>query len=158
MQSLRPMDPSLAILENLSVIVLDYNNLSSPVPKTFSHFKNLTILSLHNCSLIGTFLQKIFNIGKLLVIDMWFNYSLFPEFPLGGSLKTLKVRNTNFTGAIPHSVSNIGHLSELDLSNWGFNGTIPNSLSNLTKLGYLDLSRNSFTGPMTSFGMTKKLT
>ncbi|KHN31745.1 receptor-like protein 7 [Glycine soja] len=156
-----PLDASLARLANLSVIVLDYNNISSPVPETFARFKNLTILGLVNCGLTGTFPQKIFNIGTLLVIDISLNNNLhgfLPDFPLSGSLQTLRVSNTNFAGAFPHSIGNLRNLSELDLSFCGFNGTIPNSLSNLTKLSYLYLSYNNFTGPMTSFGMTKKLT
>jgi len=132
-----PLDPSLARLENLSVIVLDNNNLSSPMPETFSHFKNFTILSLNNCGLTGTFPHKIFYIGTLSVIDISWNNNLhgfLPEFPSSGSLYSLSVSHTNFSGAIPLSIGNMRNLPELDLSNCGFKGTIPNSLSNLTKL------------------------
>ncbi|KAG5042342.1 hypothetical protein JHK87_006257 [Glycine soja] len=155
-----PLDPSLARLENLSVIVLDNNNLSSPVPETFSHFKNLKILRLYECELTGTFPQKIFNIRTLSYLDISWNNNLhgfLPEFPSSGSLYSLSVSHTNFSGPIPFSIGNMRNLSELDLSICGFNGIIPNSLSNLTKLSYLDLSLNSFTGPMTLFSVPKKL-
>jgi len=155
-----PLDPSLARLENLSVIVLDGNNLSSAVPETFAHLKSLTILSLSNCQLTGTFQQKIFNIGTLSVVDISFNINLqgfFPDF-LPGSLQTLRVGNTSFSGAFPHSIGNMRNLSELDLSYCRFNGTLPNSLSNLTQLSYLHLSYNNFTGQMPSFDMAEKLT
>ncbi|KAL5133655.1 Receptor-like protein 6 [Glycine soja] len=156
-----PLDSSLARLENLSVIVLDMNYLSSPVPETFAHLKNLTILRLSECGLTGTFPQKIFSIETLSVIDISLNQNLngfFPNFPLSRSLQTLKVRNTSFSGAFPHSIGIMRHLSELDLSDCRFNGTLPGSLSNLTELSYMDLSFNNFTGPMTSFGMAKNLT
>ncbi|KAL2337720.1 LOW QUALITY PROTEIN: hypothetical protein Fmac_012166 [Flemingia macrophylla] len=147
---LGPLDPSLATLENLSVIVLDGNNLSSSVPETFAHFKHLTILSLHRCGLTGTFPHKIFNVGTLSLIDISENYNLhgfFPEFPMNGSLQTFW---TSFVGALPHSIGNIRHLDEFGLSYCGFNGIIPNSLSNLTELSYLDLSNNKFIGTIPS--------
>ncbi|RDX97404.1 Receptor-like protein 12, partial [Mucuna pruriens] len=156
-----PLDSFLATLENLSVIVLDENDLSSPVPQTFSHFKNLTVLSLVNCGLTGTFPQKIFNIGTLKVIDISYNsnlHGLFPEFPLSGSLQTFRVSNTIFSGSFPNSIGNMRNLSELDFSFCGFNGTLPNSLSNFTELSYVDLKSNKFTGQMPSFNMAKKLT
>ncbi|KAK7390344.1 hypothetical protein VNO78_25647 [Psophocarpus tetragonolobus] len=132
-----PLDSSLGRFENLSVIVLNGNILSSPVPETFSHLNKSTILSLHNCNLIGTFPPKIFNIGTLSVLDISFNYNLncfFPDFPLNGSLQTLRIGVTNINGGLPHSIGNMRHLSELDLYSCGFDGTIPNSLPNLTKL------------------------
>ncbi|KAL3027336.1 hypothetical protein AAZX31_03G046600 [Glycine max] len=156
-----PLDPSLATLKNLSVIVLDQNNLSSPVPDTFSHLKNLTILSLVYCGLHGTFPQGIFSIGSLSVIDISFNYNLqgvFPDFPRNSSLQILRVSNTSFSGAFPNSIGNMRNLFELDFSYCQFNGTLPNSLSNLTELSYLDLSFNNFTGQMPSLGRAKNLT
>lgn len=156
-----PLDSSLSRLENLSIIILDGNNFSSPVPETFSNFRNLATLSLESCGLTGKFPKTIFQIGTLSFIDLSFNYNLhgsFPEFTLGGSLQTLRIRSTSFSGAFPYSIGNMRHLSELDLSNCELNGTLPNSLSNLTELSYLDLSSNSFTGTMPSFGMANNLT
>ena len=130
------------------------------MPETFSHFKNLKILRLYECELTGTFPQKIFNIRTLSYLDISWNNNLhgfLPEFPSSGSLYSLSVSHTNFSGPIPFSIGNMRNLSELDLSICGFNGIIPNSLSNLTKLSYLDLSLNSFTGPMTLFSVPKKL-
>ncbi|KAL2337714.1 hypothetical protein Fmac_012160 [Flemingia macrophylla] len=156
-----PLVPSLATLKNLSVIVLYWNNLSSPVPQTFAHFKDLTILNLASCRLTGTFPQVVFNIETLSFIDISNNDNLhgfFPDFPLSGSLQTLKVGLTMFGGALPHSIGNMRHLAELDLSNCGFKGRIPNSLSNLTELISLDLASNNFIGPMPPFDMAKNLT
>jgi hypothetical protein len=44
-----PLDYFLIRLENRSVIILDGNNFSSPIPETFSNLKNLTTLSLTHC-------------------------------------------------------------------------------------------------------------
>lgn len=155
-----PLEPSLATLSNLSVLVLNGNNFSSPVPEAFSHLKSLSILRLSYCQLTGTFPQKIFNIGTLSVVDVSFNKNLqgfFPDF-LPGSLQTLRVGNTSFSGALPHSIGNMRNLTELDFSCCRFNGTLPNSLSNLTELSYLDLSYNNFTGRIPSFEIAKNLT
>jgi len=155
-----PLDSSLSRLENLSIIILDGNNFSSPVPETFSNFRNLTTLSLESCGLTGKFPQQIFQRGTLSFIDLTFNSNLhgsFPEFPFNGSLQTLRVSKTSFSGAFPYTIGNMRHLSELDLSNSKFNGILPNSLSNLTELRYIDLSFNNFTGPIPSFGMAKNL-
>jgi len=76
-----PLDSSLSKLESLSIIFLGENNFSSPIPETFTNFKNLTTLNLQNCGLTGTFPQKIFQIGTLSVIDLSDNPSLHGFFP-----------------------------------------------------------------------------
>ncbi|XP_027351328.1 receptor-like protein 6 [Abrus precatorius] len=155
-----PLDPSLIKLKNLSVIRLDQNKLSSPVPETFAQFPNLTTLYLSSCGLTGVFPEKIFKVATLSDIDISFNYDLdgsFPKFPLHGSLRSLVVSSTYFSGAIPASISNLKQLSILDLSNCLFNGTLPGSMSRLSELTYVDLSSNYFTGPIPSLNMSKNL-
>ncbi|MCI31810.1 verticillium wilt disease resistance protein, partial [Trifolium medium] len=86
-----PLDSSLSRLDNLSTIILYGNNFSSPVPESFSSFRNLTTLRLAYCGLTGTFPQKIFQIGTLSFIDISFNYNLqgsFLEVLPSGSLHT----------------------------------------------------------------------
>ncbi|KAG4922163.1 hypothetical protein JHK86_050976 [Glycine max] len=156
-----PLDPSLTRLQNLSVIRLDQNNFSSPVPEAFANFPNLTTLHLSSCELTGTFPEKIFQVATLSVLDLSFNYHLYgslPEFPLNSPLQTLIVSGTNFSGGIPPSINNLGQLSLLDLSNCHFNGTLPSSMSRLRELTYLDLSLNDFTGQIPSLNMSKNLT
>ncbi|KAG4936915.1 hypothetical protein AAZX31_18G185400 [Glycine max] len=156
-----PLDPSLTRLQNLSVIRLDQNNFSSPVPETFANFTNLTTLHLSSCELTGTFPEKIFQVATLSVVDLSFNYNLYGsllEFPLNSPLQTLIVSGTSFSGGIPPSINNLGQLSILDLSNCHFNGTLPSSMSRLRELTYLDLSLNDFTGQIPSLNMSKNLT
>ncbi|KAF7845299.1 receptor-like protein 7 [Senna tora] len=151
---------SLARLEHLTKIILDANNLSSPVPETFSNLKNLTTLSLSSCNLRGTFPHNIFQLGALSFIDISSNRGLhgfLPDFPLHASLNTLIVSNTNFSGPLPNSICNLSQLSKLDLSNCQFNGTLPMSMSNLNQLVHLDLSYNRFVGPIPSLNKCKKL-
>ncbi|XP_027337247.1 receptor-like protein 7 [Abrus precatorius] len=155
-----PLHSSLTTLENLSAIHLDDNYLSSTVPETFANFRNLTTLSLAGCELIGMFPQNIFQIPTLSFIDVSYNTDLhgfFPYFPLNGSLQTLIVGYTSFSGPLPNSIGNLKHLSTLDLYSSQFNGTLPDSLSNLTQLVDIDLSGNSFAGSISSLGMCQNL-
>ncbi|XP_054806292.1 receptor-like protein 7 [Prosopis cineraria] len=156
-----PIDSSLQRMKLLSVVRLDQNNLSATVPDFFSNFSNLTRLGLSFCELSGTFPLNVFRVKTLTFIDISYNTGLsgsLPNFPLNGSLQTLVVSRTNFTGGLPNSISNLTNLSKLDLSNSQFSGRLPHSISKLTELSYLDLSNNNFRGPIPSFGTAKKLT
>ncbi|KAJ7950015.1 Receptor-like protein [Quillaja saponaria] len=156
-----PFSSSLAKLRYLSVVRLNQNNLSAPVPEFFANFSSLTMLHLSSCRLTGIFPQNIFQVQSLSVLDISNNQDLhgsLPDFPQNGSLQTLVLANTNFSGELPDSISNVRQLSKLDLFTCQFYGSLPNSISNLTELVYLDLSFNKFGGQIPWFGVSKKLT
>ncbi|XP_028794933.1 receptor-like protein 7 [Neltuma alba] len=156
-----PIDSSMKNLHNLSVIRLNENNLSGPVPSFFAKFSNLTHLDLSSCNLRGRFPNKIFQVQSLTSLDLSYNRGLhgsLPDFPQNGSFQTLVLSMTNFSGALPDSISNLRQLSRLEISGCLFNGALPDSMSNLTELTYLDLSNNSFAGPIPPFAIAKKLT
>ncbi|XP_061368233.1 receptor-like protein 35 [Gastrolobium bilobum] len=155
-----PIDSSLAKLRSLSVLKLNDNNMSSTVPDSFANFSNLAILQLRSCGLIGSFPKGIFKIPTLEVLDISANQDLcgtLPNFSPHGSLYNLNLSNTNFSGHLPDSISNLKQLSTIDLSYCQFNGTLPSSMSELTQLVHLDLSSNNFTGSLPSFNMSKNL-
>ncbi|XP_027926390.1 receptor like protein 22-like isoform X2 [Vigna unguiculata] len=155
-----PLHPSLTALQNLSIIRLDQNNLSSPVPGTFADFPKLTSLHLSACKLTGIFPEKIFQLATLSDIDISFNYDLngsLPELPLNGSLQELIVSHTRFSGALPASIGYLKQLSILDISNCHFNGTLPSSMSGLKELTSLRLRFNNFTGLIPFLNMSRNL-
>ena len=124
----------------------------------FANFINLTSLHLSSCGLNGTFPEKIFRIQTLQTIDLSNNELLqgsLPEFLRNGSLRSLLLSGTKFSGALPDAIGNLTMLSKLDLSNCNFSGSIPNSMENFVQLVYLDMSFNSFAGQIPSFSMTK---
>jgi len=81
------------------------------VPEIFANFPNLTTFHLSSCGLTGTFAEQIFWVATLSVVDLSFNYHLYgslPQFLLNSPLQTLIVSGTNFSGAIPPSINNLG--------------------------------------------------
>jgi Leucine-rich repeat (LRR) protein len=156
-----PIDSTLLKLQSLSIIRLDNNNLSTTVPEFLANFAKLTSLRLSSSGLIGTFPRKIFQVLTLEILDLSNNLQLhgaLPDFPQNGSLRTLVLSHTNFSGTLSETMGNLTKLSKIDLSNCSFSGSMPHSMAKLTQLLYLDMSSNNFTGPIPSFSMAKNLT
>ncbi|KAK1398169.1 Verticillium wilt disease resistance protein [Heracleum sosnowskyi] len=155
-----PIDTSLERLQFLSEIYLDQNILNDTVPEFLANFKNLTILRLSSCNLQGMFPQKILQIPTLNVLDLSNNENLqgsLPELPQNGSLRTLMLSFTNFSGVLPESIGNLGSLSKMEMTNCNFSGIIPNSMGNLTSLVHLDFSYNNLSGNIPSLQKSKNL-
>lgn len=157
-----PIDPSLVRLnKSLSVIRLDQNNLSASVPEFLGNFLNLTSLSLTSCELRGKFPDNIFKLPTLRIINLGNNrflQGILGEFPDNGSLQSIVLSITNFSGELPDSIGRLTNLSRIELKNCNFSGLIPASMGNLTQLEYFDLSANSFVGSIPSFTLAKNLT
>ncbi|KAG8374325.1 hypothetical protein BUALT_Bualt11G0119900 [Buddleja alternifolia] len=156
-----PLDPSLLPLYYLSVLRLDWNNLSPSVLALFANFSSLTTLSLCHCSLQGTFPAMIFQMPTLQYLDLSLNELLsvtVPQFFQSRSLRIMFLSSTNSSGSLPNSISNFSMLSTIDLSGCKFSGSIPSTLFNPTELTYVYLSGNFFTGSIPPFHLSKKLT
>ncbi|KAL6139317.1 hypothetical protein ACLB2K_064594 [Fragaria x ananassa] len=135
-----PFHDSLAKLRSLSVIQLDSNNISAPVPTLFDNFSNLTSLDLAFCNLQGTFPKEIFQLPSLR--------SILKSMANLTQLVSLKMYGNKFEGSIP-SFNGAKNLEEIDLSSNGLTGqlrTFPHFLRNQSKLGWLDLSDNQIQG------------
>ncbi|KAI9154265.1 hypothetical protein LWI28_023547 [Acer negundo] len=146
-----PIHSSLADLHSLSVIRLDFNDLSSPVPEFLAEFPSLTILSLAYCGLKGKLSKNIFKVSTLETLDLTLNNFLqgsLPHFPQNNSLQTLVLSHTNLSGMLPDSIGNLKSLSKLDLVGCNFTGPLPISMGHLTQLEYVDLSFNNFIGSL----------
>ncbi|XP_019187061.1 PREDICTED: receptor-like protein 12 [Ipomoea nil] len=144
----------------LGHLYLDGVDLSSTVvlPKFLANFSNLKTLSLSFCNLQGSFPREIFLIHGLQELNLKHNYDLsggFPSFPENGSLRMISVADTQFSGSLPASISNLSNLSRIDLSNCSFSGSIPSTMAQLTSLTYVDFSYNHFTGSVPNFQSSK---
>ncbi|PPE02394.1 hypothetical protein GOBAR_DD00582 [Gossypium barbadense] len=156
-----PIHSSLSKLQSLSVICLDYNNLSASVPQFFAEFPNLTSLSLSSTGLKGRLPDEIFQIPTLQTLYLSYNMLLkgsFPNFPLNASLQALALSSTKFGGQIPESLDNLGRLTRIELAGCNFSGPIPKAVEKLTQLVSLDFSNNNFSGPIPSFSSSRNLT
>jgi Leucine-rich repeat (LRR) protein len=123
-----PIDPSLQNLQSLSIIRLNDNDFSAPVPEFFADFKNLTSLEVFESRLNGKFPEKIFQVPTLQTLDLSYNFLLegsLPEFPPNGSLQTMVLGYTSFSGTLPSSIGNLKMLSTIDLWRCNFVGSIP---------------------------------
>ncbi|KAM5555182.1 receptor-like protein 7 [Rosa sericea] len=155
-----PFLESLAKLQSLSVIRLDGNSISAPVPGFFANFSNLTVLSLGDCELHGTFPKEIFQLPSLQSIDLSYNDQLdgsLPEFPRNGSLQYLDVSWTKFSGLLPNSIGNLKMLSTVHIVECKFTGPIPKSMTNLTQLVSLSMPNNKLEGSIPSFSGAKNV-
>ncbi|XP_051113862.1 receptor-like protein 33 [Andrographis paniculata] len=155
-----PLHPSLSRLRYLSLLQLDDNDLRTVVPDFIADFTYLTTLTLSFCSLQGTFPDAIFQAPTLQHLDLTYNVNLtgtISRFPSDGSLRSIALSYTNFSGPLPASIGNLSMLSRIELSHCSFTGTIPSTIGHLTELRHLDFSFNSFTGSVPPFPMSKKL-
>ncbi|KAJ1419319.1 Leucine-rich repeat [Sesbania bispinosa] len=144
-----PIDSCLGRLKQLRIIHLNQNNLSGPVPELLANFSNLASLQFSDCGLSGRFPQQVFQLRTLTMIDISYNNDLhgsFQDFPLNGSLQSLIVSNTGFSGTLPDSLEEpmqkpSDNLFLLDLHHNNLRGSLPTFPKNAT---YLDFSRNNF--------------
>ncbi|XP_062081264.1 receptor-like protein 7 [Humulus lupulus] len=148
--------PTIAFAQNMTKLRelhLNNVNLSSPLPESMANLSSLTSLSLSDCNLYGEFLQNIFHLLNIQVIDVSFNRNLNGILPYSiGNLRFLRVldlSSCNFSGTIPSSVKNLSHLSSLELSSNNFDGQLPPALFIMPSLQYLGLDHNHFNGPLT---------
>ena len=144
-----PLSNSFWKLHSLSILRLDYNDLSTVMmPDLIASFPSLTVLSLYNCSLKGSIPSTLANLTKLIHVNLAYNFltgSLSSTLFKGHSnLVYLHLSYNSFYGNIPHSLYDLPSLLVLRLSYNQFNGTFQldkfRSLPNLTFLG---LSGNS---------------
>ncbi|KAL8093086.1 uncharacterized protein LOC141689282 [Apium graveolens] len=144
-----PIDPSLERLQFLSQIRLDQNNFNETIPEFLANLTNLKVLRLSYCNLQGMFPRRIIQIPALDFLDLSGNGKLqgsLPEFHENGSLQTLVLSLTKFSGMLPESIGNLELLSRIEIMNCNFSGIIPYSMENLTRIVYLDFAYNNLIG------------
>ncbi|KAJ0500403.1 putative leucine-rich repeat domain superfamily [Helianthus annuus] len=162
---LRLQSPGLEyLLKNMTRLQhlhLSEVDLSSSVPNFLANFSSLKSIELGACQLQDEFPSAIFQLQKLIHLNIENNPNLTGSLPLfhnNSLLEHLSLALTGFTGTVPKSISNLNHLTYLDLQMCYFSGPIPGSLPNLTELTHLSLSKNEFTGVVPSLASLSKLT
>ncbi|WRX25246.1 Leucine-rich repeat - like 10 [Theobroma cacao] len=154
-------------VNDLSVIHLDKNNLSSTMPKFLAKFSNLTSLRLSSCGLHGLFPKDILQITRLELASC--GLKVFPDLKNQARLTYLDLSDNQISGEVPNWIWNVGNgllqhlnlsfdqlvslqkpyqipgLSVLDLHSNKLSGNIPTLPPSAS---YLDYSRNIFTSSL----------
>ncbi|EPS61889.1 hypothetical protein M569_12898, partial [Genlisea aurea] len=156
------ISPSLALLTNLSSLLLPSNNLSGILPPELAACVNLRVLNVSNNSLSGGVPDLSPLRSTLRILDLADNYFSGP-FPttvanLTG-LVSLSLGDNSFDeGEIPESLGRLKMLSYLYLAGSRLKGGIPESIFDLEALATLDICRNMISGTLsTSIGKLKNL-
>ncbi|KAG0536421.1 hypothetical protein BDA96_03G062400 [Sorghum bicolor] len=150
-----PICGTLSTLHSLSVIDLQFNDLTGLVPDFFANYSFLSVLQLMgNTELEGWISPKIFELKKLVTIDLRYNYKIsgsLPNISANSCLQNLFVHETNFSGTIPSSIGKVQSLKRLDLDAPGFSGNLPSSIGELKSLHTLKISGSDLVGSIPSW-------
>ncbi|TXG46568.1 hypothetical protein EZV62_005581 [Acer yangbiense] len=111
----------------LTLIALDGNFLTGPIPASLGNLSSLSILSVAVNQLAG---QIPTNIGTL---NNWTDVRLF---------------GNKLTGLVPEELGNLSSLTVLHLAENNFSGHLPQEVCRGGKLVNFSASFNSFTGPV----------
>ncbi len=107
-------------------ILLDFNDLSGPIPIEIGNLNKLRDIDLSSNNLSDIIPIEIGNLTNLVELDL---------------------SNTDLSGSIPKEIGNLTNLVELDLSRTDLSRSIPKEIGNLTDLEKLDLSSTDLPVP-----------
>jgi hypothetical protein len=97
-------------LTHLNEFFLDWVNVSSVSLASFKNLSySLTSLRLYYCGLKGRFLDNIFHLPNLQLLDVRYNYNLIgslPNYNWSSPLKSLRLSETIFLINLPNLISN----------------------------------------------------
>lgn len=140
--------PEINDITSLEILDLCVNNLSDTIPN-FSNLINLTLIDLHDNSLIGNISPEIGNLINLTLIDLHGNSltgNIPPEIGNLTNVVEINFEENSLTGNIPPELGQLSNLFYLFLSNNLLTGSIPGELSNITNLYSLLLTNNELSG------------
>ncbi|RLN22238.1 hypothetical protein C2845_PM07G00900 [Panicum miliaceum] len=126
-----PICGSLSLIHSLTKINLKYNRLHGRIPESLADLPSLSVLRLGYNLLEGPFPSRIFQNKNLTVVDISYNLKVsgvLPNFSSGSILTELVCSNTNFSGLIPSSISNLKSLKKLGVAAADFQQELPSSL------------------------------
>ena len=144
-----PIPIEIGNLNKLRDIDLSSNNLSDIIPIEIGNLTNLVELDLSNTDLSGSIPKEIGNLTNLVELDLSrtdLSRSIPKEIGNLTDLEKLDLSSTDLSGSIPKEIGNLTNLIELDLSLTDLSGSIPKEIGNLTNLPELDLARLSLSG------------
>ncbi|KAL2335036.1 hypothetical protein Fmac_016249 [Flemingia macrophylla] len=138
-----------AIVQNLTYLELDDNELNGSIPAGLGSCRNLALLNLAQNYLSGELPPQLGDLGNLHVLQLQLN-KLNGTIPTNiGQLKkliTLNLSSNFLSGSIPSEITSLSSLTLLYLQSNKLNGSIPTHISSLTVLVELQLGQNQLSG------------
>ncbi|GLT59096.1 hypothetical protein SLA2020_319350 [Shorea laevis] len=137
----------------LRFLILDSVNMSLVLPSSLLNLtSSLEQLSLRNCSLQGNFPSQVFQLTKLVSLNVSDNYDLLldnTKFQLLVhnliELRSLNLSSVNMSLVVPSSLLNLtSSLEQLSLRNCSLQGNFPSQVFQLPSLQLIDLSYNYY--------------
>ncbi len=113
----------------LTVLELQYNELTGSIPTSVGGLSKLEELSLYGNDFTGPIPPELSNLANLTGLRLAFN---------------------RLSGSIPVELGNLTQLTVLGLDDNQLSGAIPSQLGNLAKLTLLNLDKNKLTGSVPS--------
>lgn len=131
---------------NLTQLNLDYNDIYGILPSYFSGFTSLSAFRATDCHITGD-ITPICH-PNLSYLDVQYNNFTSGVTSLSGStnLSTITLTNNNFSGSTFFDVSNFNQLQNLYIQNCNLSGTLSPLPYNNYYIWYVDVSYNWFTG------------
>ncbi|XP_042483540.1 LRR receptor-like serine/threonine-protein kinase EFR [Macadamia integrifolia] len=143
---------SLVNCTNIRHLDLPHNRFEGRLPNFKANLSTqLSVLLLQGNQISGTIPAGIVNLVNLTLLDSELNF-LEGIIPSGigklPKLQRLFLGGNKLSGHIPSSIGNLTLLYELHLEANNFNASIPSSLGNCKHLQYLTLDHNKLQGPI----------
>ncbi|XP_045830346.1 receptor-like protein EIX1 [Trifolium pratense] len=136
-------------INNVLLLDLSKNQLSTQLPDCWSHFKALQFLDLSDNTLFGEVPSSMGSLSKLKVLILR-NNSLAGKLPVSlkncTNLVMLDLGDNRLFGPIPYWLGQ--QLQMLSLRRNKFYGSLPHSICNLSNIQLLDLSENNLSGQL----------
>ncbi|KAL0319077.1 UNVERIFIED_CONTAM: putative LRR receptor-like serine/threonine-protein kinase [Sesamum angustifolium] len=137
-------------LTELSVLSLEFNLFSGPIPSSIGGLTKLQEIYLGNNKFVDELPSSFGNLtllNRFVVAMNNISGSIPPSLGNCSNLLTLDLSYNNFSGPIPKEIVSLSSVSiYLDLSNNNLFGSIPSEVGTLKNLGALDFSNNRLSG------------
>jgi Leucine-rich repeat (LRR) protein len=141
-------------LEQLTILDLGINTLSSTIPDSVGNLTQLKGLYLYDNQLKGTIPATLGQLTRLHQLNLGLNQL---SGPIPDSLQQLTqltelyLYTSRLTGTVPASLGQLSLLAVLNLGENQLSGTIPDSLQRLTQLTELYLQTNLLNGTIPAY-------